>query len=280
MNVTIREDNEYRQAVFDRLLQSTTKSGWAHQHHLWPCVRRGAAERWFEARGREFKPSKTAALYFLRGHSAEFLVADQNKERIFVVYKGVACRPDVITGTPDYPFIEIKSTNFSSAALWKFVRNGVIDMSTDFPMKNYFEQSARYAVALHSTGCRLHVYFTHGDYGDRRSKCPDCGNAFPKGPTGKAIWIEDFYQECGACGYKSFRIDFRAYKLDFDPEYLAMVDEEYDTRGEEFRNAQKASTVGELVAATTPSLNFHCVSCDIGKEIGCEYAGEHSHDDE
>lgn len=267
MFTKIEEDNDARQAVFDRLLTSTTRSGWAHQHHLWPCVRRGAGERWLEQHGQSVKPSKAAALYFLRGHSAELLIADHNKERIVLVYKGVACRPDVITGDDVLPFIEIKSTNYSSAALWEFVKAGRVDMSRDFPMKNYFEQSARYAVALKTTRCRLHIYFTHGDYGDRRTKCPECGN-----PLGKE-YIEDFYKLCGSCGYKSLKIDFRAYTLTFDPDYLDQIDGEYDTRGDEFRTASKAATIGEVLSLSTPTPNYGCVHCEVGEALNCEFAG-------
>lgn len=266
MFVRIEEDNEYRRAVFDRLLSSTTKSGWAHQHHLWPCVRRGAGERYMETHGGAPRASNAAALYFLRGHSAELLIADQNKERIVLIYKGVACRPDVITGEHRYPFIEIKSTNYSSATFWNFVKAGQVDMTKAFPMKNYFEQAARYAVALNVEECRLHVYFTHGDYGDRRTKCPECGNKL-------GDWEDDFYKVCSGCGYKSMKIDFRAYRLTFDRDYLDQIDGEYDTRGDEFRAAQKVATIAELRDLTTATPNYACMRCEVGKEMGCEYFG-------
>lgn len=264
--VAVREAKEYRDATFERIAGKNSHDGWAHQHHLWPCVRRGAAERWFAQQGRDFPASKTMLLYFLRGHSAEYLISDANKEHLVLIYKGVACRPDLMSDNPLRPFFEIKSTNFSSYQFWQIVKAGGLNIESPFAMKNYLEQAARYCVAMNVTQCYLLVFFLHGDYGDRRKNCPDCGNAFAQ--------IDRDTKQCPVCEYKTRPNDMRVYELDFPADYLAQIDAEYDSRGLEFYAAIKATTIAELHAATTPTPCYSCRDCKLGAEIDCENAGK------
>jgi hypothetical protein len=266
----LKQARERREALFEHLTGPTTRPGHAHQHDLEPCVRRGAGERWLWKRGRLPKPSKAAALYFLRGNSAEDLIRDQNITKSMVIYGDppVAISPDQWTGDPEIPFEEIKSTNLSSYPFYELDKRG--SFSLDDPNlhgRNYFRQMAIYCVALGCTKAYLTIYFLHGDYADRRTKCPDCKNRLTD-------FLDDRVKVCPACGYKSKKGDIQTYLIEFDPEELAAIREEiFHIRAPMWYAAVEAETEREVCDLTKPSPNHLCLGCSIGKELGCEYYG-------
>jgi hypothetical protein len=269
MKVIVTESHERREDIFERLRSERNRSGWAHQHELWPCVRKGAAERWLEQQGTILKPGKQSALYFMRGNMAEGHTENKNYPKILVVYRGVAATPDQWTGDPLRPFEELKSTNFSSFNWFKIVRDGGIDMSpgNNFPMRNYLEQCAIYCIALRATSCYLTIFFLHGDYADRRKACPACGGTL-------GDWVEDFYKPCGDCGYKAKKSDLWTYQLDFPPDYLAQLEADvYGYRAPAFYEAIQADTEAQLLELAPPTQNFYCQTCKPGELVGCENAG-------
>lgn len=294
MKVKITEAHEVREAVFERLLTPSERSDYAAQHDVWPCVLKGAAERWLSERGETFRPAKSSALYFLRGHSAEALIGGVQEDEKLVVRGGVACHPDgsfndlVALGDGivdeatrealldwledhnDVAVVEIKSTNYSSFNWYRLVKDGTIplDANEKFPMRNYIDQCANYCVATGSTRAVLIIYFLHGDYADRRSKCPECGNRL-------GDWVDDFYRECDACGYKSKKADLWAYLLEFDDATLRAVDRDvFKVRPAQFYAALRASDEAGVREAADATPNFYCRSCRVGERIGCENAGK------
>lgn len=288
--IKIYEAHELRAAVFAKLLEPSPRSEYAAQHDVWPCVRKGAGERWLAARGIEFPPSKSAGLYFLRGKSAEGIITGTEEEQQPLVYNGVSTHQDLnrsqITRIfealdpetvkriedeyGDIVFAEIKSTNFSSAKFYKIVKAGGITLEAlnDFEMKNYIQQCANYCVATRTRRCFLIVYYLHGDYADRRTKCPECGNRLGE-------WVDDFYKECVGCGYKSKKIDLWAYVIEFDDRTLITVEREvFGVRPKQFYRAIEAETETELKEHAPASPNFYCRSCRVGEALGCENFGK------
>lgn len=68
---TLTEDKEFRERVFQHLIEDRTETvGPPHLHSLWPCVRLGAAQRLLAKQGRRFY-SRRKALVFLRGLAIE-----------------------------------------------------------------------------------------------------------------------------------------------------------------------------------------------------------------
>jgi len=268
--VKITEDKEAREALFEQLLAPRPKAGHPHQHELWPCVRRGAAERFAQRKGIDIKPSRRAALYFLRGESAEALIAlPQDRKPVFI-YKGVALSPDQWTGEHPAPFTEIKSTNLSSISIWKLVKKGGLELLGPYqiPVRSYFEQCAIYCVATGTLECKLTVFFQHGDYADRRTKCPECGE------PALGELENNVYRTCGACKFKTHVIDLRVYRLAYLPEELAYFDREvFDVRAGQFRDAADTVYPDTLRTMTAATPCFLCRDCDPGKVVGCEHYG-------
>lgn len=283
--ITIREANDLRDHLFERLLAVDERdySEYAAQHDVWPCVRKGAGERWLSARGETFKPSRSAALYFLRGKSAEAIMSRGAADtQEMVILNGVASHPDLsgadlealfgllMQRYPNAKFAEIKSTNYSSWEFYKLVQQGSVELALNkaFKMRNYFEQSANYATALDAESGLLIVFFLHGDYADRRTKCPQCGNALGE-------WIDDFYRECVACGYKTKKLDLWVYELTFDEAERARIrDDVFGIRARQFHVAQKADNETELLKLAPATPNHYCATCKVGKRLDCEHAGK------
>jgi hypothetical protein len=280
----IDENKTRRNALFEQLLRDRFKGGYPHQHELWPCVRSGVAQRILDRMGIKFGTRKKA-LYFMRGESAEALIigtANSVDKRTFVSM-GVIVSPDLWTGDPEVPFREIKSTALSSQRMWQIVRVGSIDLFKDEPpMRSYFEQCAIYCVATGVDRCGLDVYFLHGDYADRRKKCPE-GNC--TGMLGE--WQEDgFFRACDTCGYKSYMADLRSYDLRYTKAELAYYrDEVFERRRAEFVAAMDAfeaadSDTARLAAAlvASPSFNHYCSGCEVGRLVNCENYGRKASD--
>lgn len=290
MKVSITEAHELRDALLENITEDGgIKNDLAAQHDVWPCVRKGAGARWYEKRGVTFKLPKSSALYFLRGKSAEALIAPgQHEAAKLVEYKGVAGHPDLDEDVLAFMFPnhldklrgvkvgEIKSTNFSSYTWYQAVKEGGIDLGMNrvFKMRNYLEQSANYAVATGTSRTVLIIFFLHGDYADRRTTCPECRNRlgdWDNKPGAK----DGFFRECSACGYKSKKLDLWVYFLDFDDDVLADVDREvYTVRAGQFYAAQNAPDEASLMSAAPGTPCFYCRDCAIGKRLGCEHAGK------
>lgn len=265
----IVENRDRRDKYFATLLRDVTKVGYPHQHELWPCVRRGVGQRVLDRLGVKFG-TRRSVLYFMRGNSAEALITGPTKS-LAIVHNGVIVRPDMWVGLPELPFREIKSTAYSSAKMWGIVKRGEIDLDRDeIPMRNYFEQCAIYCAATGVTQCGLDVYFLHGDYGDRRKLCSEC-----KGAMG--AWQEDgFWRECTQCGYKSYTQDLRTYDLYFtEAEVARMRAEVFTKRRDQFNDAFAAFDGATPAAAllAPPTFNGNCVTCEIGRLVGCENYG-------
>lgn len=278
----IAEDKPRRDSLFEQMLSDRFKGGWPHQHELWPCVRQGVAQRFLAAQGLSFGTRKRA-LYWLRGNSAEALiigVAESMVKRTFV-YEGVIVSPDRWLGEPDLAFDEIKSTALSSARLWSLVRQGGnVSILTDgeLPMRSYYEQCAIYCVATGTHKCGLIVYFLHGDYAERRKKCPEplCGGLL--GP-----WKEDgLYKQCNSpkCPavktsgqpYKSYSMDLRAYTLEFTEAEIAWFHQEvYVNRKAQFNAGLQAKTAAGIRRAAKGTKNFFCGGCEPGRLVECEH---------
>jgi len=280
--IRITEAHDLRDALFEQLTAPSPHSDYAAQHDVWPCVLKGAADRWLTNRGETFPVSKSAALYFLRGKSAEAIITGDNAPQAMIVRNGVSSHPDLsrpaldklfgplMQRYPDIEFAEIKSTNFSSYNWYELVRAGGVDlaMATAFKMRNYVEQCGNYAVATGTSRCLLVVYFLHGDYADRRSTCPVCKLK----TLGK--WANDFYRECSRCGYRSKKMDLWIYVLDFDAETLARIDADvYGRRPAQFYAAIEAADEAGVRALAPPTPSFYCRSCLPGERIGCPNAG-------
>lgn len=268
----IKEDKSRRDSLFNQVLSNRFKGGWPHQHELWPCVRLGVAQRFLQARGMSFGTRKRA-LYWLRGQSAEALIigAAESLEKRTFVYEGVIVSPDRWLGEPDLAFDEIKSTALSSARLWPLVKeNADVDLTSffDMPMRSYYEQCAIYCVATGTSKCGLIVYFLHGDYAERRKKCPE-----PKCTGMLGPWQEDgLYKACAVCGYKSYSMDLRAYTLEFTKRELDWFHQEvYVNRKGQFNAGMRAKTEAGIRRATKPTPNFFCGGCEPGRLVGCEH---------
>jgi len=286
--IKITEAHDLRDAFFAGLMADEgDKSEYAAQHDVWPCVLKGAAERWLRARGETFPPSKSSVLYFLRGKSAEAIITKSDEEQEMTVYKGVSCHPDLnrddlerlfpglMDKYPDIKVAEIKSTNFSSLKFYEHVQKGGVDFALDgaFSMRNYFEQTGNYLVAtggLEPGGSRralLIVFFLHGDYADRRTKCP-----FDKANMGP--WVDDFYRQCPKCGYKSKKLDAWIYTLEYDRSDLEKIDRDvFGTRVGQFYAAVSAEDEAGVRKAAPATPCFYCRSCKVGERIGCANAG-------
>lgn len=264
----IREDKQHRDVLFARLLGTRPRSGWPHQHELWPCVRRGAAERFLLKRGVTLEKSRLRALYFLRGMSAEAVITRSWSNPVFVA-QGVAIRPDWLLGMDEeYPFAEVKSTVMSSLNIWNALKRGEIDLlgATDIPLRNYYEQCAIYCTALGIKRCKLIVFFLHGDYADRRKNCPSCN----KGKLGP--FVDDLYRVCDECGFKSHKADLRVYQLVFSDEEIAWYQHEvFERRLNAFLEAEDAETPEELREAAPGTRGFMCRGCEPGRIIECEH---------
>lgn len=294
--IKITEARPLRDAIFARLSIPPERGDYAAQHDVWPCVRKGAGERWLTNHGVRLTPSKSSALYFLRGNSAEAAIAGIPEDDKLTVYNRVGIHPDAsradlfalvreidvhfpeeaealtqwLREFPDLLFGEIKSTNYSSFHFYKLVQQGGIELAVNkaFAGRNYFEQCENYAVALRARHAALIVYTLHGDYGDRRTKCPQCGNKL-------SDWIDDFYKLCETCGYKSKKIDLWAYLLEFDGETFSRVEPDvYGRRPSQFYAAIEAETKEELLRLASPSPCYYCRTCKVGELIGCENTGK------
>lgn len=278
--VRIAEDKAFRDNLFERLMNDRfTGYGWPHQHELWPCVRRGLAERWLRAQGTHLT-TRRQSLYYLRGHSAESLIVPDMLWRPVFVHKGVVVRPDWYGGEGERkPFVEVKSTNMSSARLWGLLKEGgrasLID-GEDFPFRSYMEQVAIYCVALGVKRGGLIVLYMHGDYADRRSKCPDCGAKLGE-------ITADIYRLCGACGYKSYIIDLRTYDVEYPDAELGWYDRTiFEDRRKQWEagvaaafGAQGAARKAAKIAKLAPGTrSFACGGCAPGREIKCELYGQ------
>ena len=185
----------------------------------------------------------------------------------------VAMTPDQWTGDPVKPFAELKSTNYSSFNFYKLINaetgEGSIDMDQDFPMKNYFEQCAIYCAGLGVATCELWIYFLHGDYADRRTKCPQCSAKL-------GGWDKDeTRKECSDCGYVSKKGDLWTYDVTFDAGYLRRMKAEiYGARAPMFYDAIQAETAADVLTRTEPTQCFYCHNCKAGEAIGCPEAGK------
>lgn len=277
------EDKADRDRLFHRLIRErfsvrakpfevAPKVGWPRKHQLWPCVRLGAGVTWLDAhRPKGWNPnpgSRRRALYFLRGHSHEALMAEG--QSLVFVYKGVGNEVDEWTGDPEAPFTEIKSTALSSAHMWPIVQKGSADILNpigETKFHGYFIQSCQNCVATGVTKCRLRIFFLNGDYAGRRKACPQCKK--PLGP------MRDILKECPACGYKSYAIDMRSYILSFSAKERVHFDKEvFHKRRDQYNAAIQASKLSDLLGAAPSSSCFLCSECDAGKALGClEYRG-------
>lgn len=267
----ITEDKARRDTLFAQMLTQRFKGGWPHQHELWPCVRLGVATRYLQKQGLTFGTRKRA-LYWLRGQSAEALiigVSESLNKRTFV-YENVIISPDRWIGEPDLAFDEIKSTALSSARLWPIVKLGSLDILTfsDIAMHSYYEQCAIYCVATGTRKCGLIVYFLHGDYAERRKKCPE-----PKCDGMLGDWQEDaLYKQCGKCGYKSYSMDLRSYVLEFsDKEIRWFHDEVFVARRDQFERGLHAKSAAGIRRIAPGTDNFYCGGCEPGRLIECAH---------
>jgi hypothetical protein len=278
--VKITENKPRRAQLFQQLLSDRFKGGWPHQHELWPCVRLGVAQRFLGATGMSFGTRKRA-LYWLRGQSAEALIIGVTTSLVkhTFVYEGVIVSPDRWLGEPDLAFDEIKSTALSSARLWPTVKAGEAALLSfsDIAMHSYYEQCAIYCVATGTSKCGLIIYFLHGDYAERRKKCPEplCGGTL--GPFQE----DGLYKQCNnrkcpavaASGepYKSYSMDLRAYDLEFSARELAWFHEEvYANRKGQFAAGMQAKTAAGIRKAAKGTKNFYCSGCEPGRLIECE----------
>lgn len=275
----ITEDKEHRDYLFEKLTEERFKGGFPHQHELWPCVLKGAGERWLRARGHVFRPSRRQVLYFVRGESGEALIVHLEHPDIkpAFVRHGVIIRPDWWTaslGTGSrHPmdFYEIKTTALSSQNFWKLLQVGDLDiLRRDFISKSYFDQTAIYCVATGVKECGLIVYFLHGDYADRRKNCP---NETCDGMLGQEM-VDNIFRVCTKCGYKSYAIDMRSYRLQFTDEELAWYEQEvFYVRRDQFLVAQEAKTEAGVRKAAEATPNFMCKDCVVGQAIKCPSFG-------
>ena len=283
----IREAHAIRDAIFDNLLAPKERGEYASQHDVYPCVRRGVGERWLEAQGRPVRHTNTSALYFLRGHSAEALIGGIEEESKLIVWNGIAFHPDLdrqrlermltlsgrIVGEGTLPkavaFGEIKSTNLSSFNSYKLAEQQDVSLApdNDFTMRAYFEQCRNYCIAQRADSCVLIVYTLHGDYADRRTKCPACANKL-------SDWIDDRYKECGVCGYKSKKIDLWAYFVTFTKAELQEREAELIDNARVYYAAIASKDETEILTLTNPTECYQCKTCEVGKAIGCENAGK------
>jgi len=250
------EEKAYRELLMGRLAEEDAREAvpphWVRQHELLPCVRRGVLTRRFGP-----QPNRRSALYFLRGRSAEAIIAANRGIR--TVYKGVVCTVDWWDWWEGDSFVEIKSTNLSSSKAWQLTKLDDInlnDLQSEF--LPWFVQCAVYCIAFGVNHCRLVVFFLHGDYGDRRTKCPEC--------DARDLADNRLYRECRKCGYKSYKIDLRSYRLTFSPEELAAIEAEvFDARKSQFWQALQDGSMGP------PTPNHLCWDCEAGRLGGCEF---------
>ncbi len=274
----IVEDKADRERLFHRITdgryevrpkayQAGTSVSWPRKHQLWPCVRKGAGEVWLQEHHptpHQTPEQRRRALLFLRGHSHEALMTEG--QSLVFIYKGVGNEVDEWTGEEGTAFTEIKSTAISSARMWPIVKKGTLDLLNDFDdsyFRGWFQQCCQNCVATDIKSCRLRIYFMNGEYGERRKKCPEC-----EAPLGV---LHDAYKECTKCGYKSYSIDLRSYKLTFTAKELAWHKQEVFTkRRDQFRLARDADSVPELLMRAEPTKCFLCKGCGVGERIGCE----------
>lgn len=268
----ITEDKEYRNKIWDSLTHSADVEedpNLIHQHELIPCVRKGVAARWAKHQGHVIT-DRQSALYFLRGHSAEALIR-RSDTGLHVVHNGVLCSVDWWTGGR-YHFNEIKSTTMSSRAAWELLKTGEFPLETPHKFASWFKQCAIYCIAFGISKCRLVVFFLHGEYAERRTKCPECSKPLEE------LAETRLYKVCSACAYKSYKIDLRTYLLGFTQDELQAVESDvFNVRQSEFRAARHAQTGAEIVTKTTPTPGFICWSCEPGKLIGCPFFGSNDY---
>jgi len=261
----LAEDKAHRERIWDNLTATADVEGdpaLIHQHELLPCVRKGVAARWAKKRGHNLTDRKSA-LYFLRGHSAEALIK-RSESSLRVVHHGVLCSVDWWHGGKCH-FTEIKSTTLSSRAAWELLRSGEMPLETAHKFASWFKQCATYCTAFGIRSCRLLVFFLHGEYAERRRKCPECSGPLEDGRL---------FKTCQSCGYKSYRIDLRSYILEFTKEELEVIESDvFWTRLSEFLEAQRQTTPEGIITKTTPTPGFLCWSCEAGKLVACPFFG-------